>query len=64
MEKSSPVYGEMESHRRIVALESALELALKIIKDIAYHNRHNDREYLNLVTEYVALTSGTLRDDE
>ena len=64
MEETPIQHGKMESDRRIMALERALALSLEIIKDISYHNRHSDRDYLNLITEFLALTSGLLRDDE
>jgi hypothetical protein len=39
-------------------------LGLKIIKDIAYHNRHKEPDYLELVKDYVAILEGMIKEDE
>lgn len=63
MEKAATI-SSASNESRIMALESALSVALKVISDIAYHDRHKNKEYLNLVTEYINLTTSMIEENE
>jgi hypothetical protein len=64
MEELSQIHEEASQRVRVMALESVMGLGLKIIKDIAYHNRHKEPDYLELVKDYVAILEGMIKEDE
>ena len=62
MEQTQVQHEKALAESKILALASALEMSIRIIKD-TLKNRHQDKEYLALVNEFISLTSDLLEDD-
>lgn len=63
MEQATTIPNFTPDTIKVMALEANLNLAIQIIKDIAYHNRHEDAEYLKLVDEFIMVNTKFLKDD-
>jgi len=62
MEQAQVQYEKALEQSKILALTSALDMAVRVIKD-TLKNKHHNKEYLVIVNEFISLTEDLLEDE-